>query len=86
MEHLFPDSVPVPPGLVNDRTLLGLPPWVFVLLLVCAMGPLYLWGRSQWWVALLALGCGWLVAVIVRDDPKVLSTWMSEFRLKDYYE
>jgi type IV secretory pathway TrbD component len=84
--QLFPDTVSVPRGLATDRMILGVPPWVFVLLLMLAVGPLYLWGRSTWWIALLALGCGWLVALVVRDDPSVLSAWMSELRLKDYYE
>jgi hypothetical protein len=43
MEPLFPDTVPVPRGLVTDRMIMGVPPWVFVLLLVCAAAPLYLW-------------------------------------------
>jgi hypothetical protein len=72
--------------LVVDRTLCGLPPWVFVLLLLLALAPLYLWGWGKWWVVPLALAVGWGVALVAREDPHVLSAWMSEFRLKDYYE
>lgn len=83
---LFPEQVPVPRGLVIDRTLCGLPPWAFTLVLLLAVGPLALWGRGTWWVSLLALGLGWGIGQVVQEDAQVLTAWMSEFRLKDYYE
>ena len=47
MEPLFPDTVPVPRGLVTDRMILGVPPWVFVLLLMLAAGPAVSLGPQQ---------------------------------------
>jgi type IV secretory pathway TrbD component len=82
----FSRDIPVPRGLVTDRLICGVPPWVFALLLVLGVAPLYLWGWGKWWVTLIALAIGWGLASFARDDPQFLSAWMSELRLKDYYE
>jgi hypothetical protein len=84
--HDFRADVPVPRGLVTDRLILGVPPWVFALLLVLGVGPLYLWGWGKWWVTAIALGLGWGIASYAREDPQFLQAWASEMRLKDYYE
>jgi hypothetical protein len=86
MQTPFPDEVDVPYGLVTTRLLRGCPPWVFVLLLVLGLAPLYLWGWRKWWVsaACIALGSG--VAAIAKDDPQFLSSWIGEWRLKAYYD
>ena len=86
MDHLFPEVITVPRGLVTTRLIWGVPVWVFALLLLLAIAPLYLWGWGKWWVVPLALAIGWGVATLAHDDPAFLSAWMSEFRLKDYYE
>ena len=86
MHTPFPDELDVPYGLVTMRSILGLPPWVFALLLLLGVAPMYLWGWRTWWVSILALGLGSLVGLLAKDDPQVLATWRGEFGLKDYYD
>jgi hypothetical protein len=85
----FPEEVPVPPGMVTPRLRphgVGVPPWLFSLLLVVVGAPLWVWGLRKWWVSVLGVGVGWVVAMIVRDDPYALTAWYGEMRLRDYYD
>ena len=86
MQAPFPDEIDVPYGLVTTRLICGLPVWLFALLLLLGVAPLYLWGVGKWWVGGLALGLGWLLSGDMRDDPQMLSAWRGEFGLKDYYD
>jgi hypothetical protein len=82
----FPEDVEVPQGLVTVRTIWGLPPGIFAVLLVLAIAPLYVWGWRKWWVSAIAVGLGWLLAEPAREDPEFGTAWSGEMRFKDYYE
>jgi type IV secretory pathway VirB3-like protein len=86
MHEPFPDEIDVPYGLTHIRMVWGLPVWIFALLLMLALAPLYLWGWHKWWVSLLCVGLGALVAAEAAHDPQFLSAWIGELKLKDYYD
>jgi hypothetical protein len=82
----FPEAVRVTYGLVNFRTIYQVPVWIFGLLLVAGIAPLYIWGRGKWWVSLGCLALGALVATVAKDDPQFVPAHLGEFGLKDYYD
>ena len=86
MQEPFPDEVEVPYGLVTIRLILGLPVWVFAVLLCLGIGPLYLWGWGKWWVSLGCIVLGSGIAVEAALDPQFLLGWVGEMNLKDYYD
>jgi len=86
VQEPFPEEVEVPYGLVNIRLIWNIPAWVFVVLFILGVAPFYLWGWRKWWVSLLCLGLGSLIAVEAVDDARFLTCWFGEMRLKDYYE
>ena len=86
MQGPFPDELAVPYGTTHTRLIWGLLPWLFGLLLLVGIGPVYLWGWRKWWVSLLAVVAGILLAQPLRDDPEYLEGLAGEMQLKDWYE
>lgn len=82
----FPDEIPVEYGLVNRRMIANLPPLVFFALVIVALVPLYIWGKSKWWLTLLAVGLGRIIAEPAVEDPDFGLAWQGEMRLPDYLE
>lgn len=82
----FPEDVPVAYGLVNVRTVWQVPIWIFGLLFVAGIGPLYLGGKRYWWASVICLGLGCLVAKVAKDDPQFAASWAGEMRLSDSYD
>lgn len=85
MSGLFPERVRVPQGLVRVRLLLGLPPLVWMALVLGTALPLVLLGRWGWLVTPVTLVLGAYLAFEARRDPAFLGTWVGELPLKRRY-
>jgi hypothetical protein len=85
MDGLFPDEIDVPLGTTTVRTAWGLPLGIFLILLLLAGAPFYLFGWRAWWVAGLAFLTGYLCAGPARDDVAFLEAWAGEMMLKLFY-
>jgi hypothetical protein len=82
----FPDELVVPYGLVNKRTILKLPIWAAVTVLVLVIAPWPLLGRNGWPVVVVGIGLGIVIGKCAYDDPDFLWAWMGELRLKEWYD
>jgi type IV secretory pathway VirB3-like protein len=82
----FPEEVEVPYGLVNFRAIYGIPVGICMTLALLGIGPLFLWGRRKWWVSVICVAVGMLVALMAKEDPQCFSAWGGEYGLKDYYD
>jgi type IV secretory pathway VirB3-like protein len=79
----FPDTVEIPSGAVQTRTMLGVPTEVALLMLCLAAMPLLAF-RSLWMLLFLPLLWSFLKYQSVRD-PSFLRIWAGQLQFSAYY-
>lgn len=77
------DTVDIPSGAVQTRTMLGVPTEVALLMLCLAAIP-FLALRSLWILAVLPVVWGFLKYQAHRD-PAFLQIWAGQMQFADYY-
>lgn len=82
----FEESITTEPGLTEKRLVWGMPPLVVALLIPIIVAPVLALGKAFWWLTPLGLLAWGILAIVVADDPDILSVMQGEMKLKDYYE
>jgi len=82
-DWVLPETVPVPPGLVKQKMLLGLPRDIALLVFLLGVIPLIL-VRSLWCLPLAGLLWGF-AKYQAKKDPEFLASWMAQLGFGDAY-